>query len=363
MLVTNLTSHDIYFGPLHLPAGIGQQITVDDTTDTSLYLSNDFVADALNNAFNAGAVTVSGQSLPFPRPTGTPELVHGDGSPEGLVYSSRGSVYMRRDAAVTWVLYVKTTEVTQSTGWVAVDTTGMMVPTGAIISFGGVTPPSGWLACDGTAYAQGTYAALFAALVVNKTPLPGPYVTVTIASPAVFTLSGHGLIAGDTVYLETTGALPTGLSPDTPYYVIAAGLTANNFELSASRGGSAINTSGSQSGSHSLYYAPYANANMSAGSFTVPDLRGRVPVGYSGSGGANAVAPLGNNDGRSVTVRSISHRHTLGPWNTQASGTGTQAPELANSIDNHTQTSPNTTGDGNNQDFPAYLTVSHIIKI
>lgn len=77
--------------------------------------------------------------------------------------------------------------------------------------------------------------------------------TVTIASPAVFTLTGHGLNAGDTVQFTTTGALPTGLSVGTTYYVISTGLTANTFEVSATAGGVAINTSGTQSGVHTLY--------------------------------------------------------------------------------------------------------------
>lgn len=77
-------------------------------------------------------------------------------------------------------------------------------------------------------------------------------VTVTIASPAVFTRNGHGLAAGDIVYFTTTGALPTGLAVGTAYYVIATDLTANTFKVSTSLGGSALNTSGSQSGVHTL---------------------------------------------------------------------------------------------------------------
>lgn len=358
MLVTNQTTQDLYFGPLHLPAGVGQQITVDDTTDTSLYLSNDVVADALNNAYNAAKVTVSGQALPFPRPTGTPELVHGDGTPEGIVYAPRGSVYMRRDADITWVLYIKTTPVTQSTGWVAVDTTGASVPTGSISAFAGINPPSGWLRCDGTAYSQTSYAALFAALVANKGT-----VTVTIASPAVFTLTNHGLVAGDIVYVETTGALPTGLSPDTPYYVIASGLSSNAFELSTSRGGSAINTSGSQSGTHALYYAPYANSNMTAGSFTVPDMRGRVAVGYAPSGGHADVSTLGNNDGVAEQYRRPKHRHTVSGGSQlfrmtggiTGSTTGTTGQQVTVAVGADTTNDP--------LDAPAWLTVNHIIKI
>lgn len=78
-------------------------------------------------------------------------------------------------------------------------------------------------------------------------------VTVTIASPGVFTATGHGYVAGDAVSLSTTGALPTGLTVNTTYYVIATGLTANDFQLSATLGGAAINTTGSQSGTHTLY--------------------------------------------------------------------------------------------------------------
>lgn len=349
MLVTNQTTQDLYFGPLHLTAGVGQQLTIDDTSATSLYLLSDAVADAVNNAYNAGKITVTGQAQPFPRPTGTPQLLHGDGSPEGLVYAPQGSIYMRRDAASTFVLYVKTSGITLNTQWIAVDTTGASVPTGTIASFAAVTPPSGWLLCDGSAYSRTAYAALFAALVASKGT-----VTVTIASPAVFTLTNHGLIAGDVVYLETTGTLPTGLSPDTPYYVVAAGLTSNTFEVSATPAGSAINTSGSESGTHTLYHAPYANSNMSAGNFTVPDLRGRVPVGYSGSGGATNVAALGANDGLAENLRNVSHHHGATHF---YSGNNSASSNTLAIGDYYT-----TSGDSNNTDYPAYLTVNHIIK-
>lgn len=76
--------------------------------------------------------------------------------------------------------------------------------------------------------------------------------TISNASPAVVTLSGHGLIAGDPVQFTTTGTLPTGLSAGVTYYVISAGLTSSAFEVSATLGGSAINTSGAGSGTHSV---------------------------------------------------------------------------------------------------------------
>jgi len=73
-------------------------------------------------------------------------------------------------------------------------------------------------------------------------------VTITIASPGVVTWTAHGLPDGSAIRLSTTGSLPTGLSEDTTYYVVNG--TTNTFELEASVGGGAINTSGAQSGTH-----------------------------------------------------------------------------------------------------------------
>lgn len=67
-------------------------------------------------------------------------------------------------------------------------------------------------------------------------------VTVSVADPAVVTMAGgHGLEAGAPVtFTATGGTLPTGLTADTVYYVLAAGLTATTFSVSATPGGTAI---------------------------------------------------------------------------------------------------------------------------
>lgn len=75
-------------------------------------------------------------------------------------------------------------------------------------------------------------------------------ITVTVATPAVVSWTGHGFSATDKILFRTTGALPTGLVAETVYYVIAGGLTADEFEVSATEGGAAINTTGTQSGVH-----------------------------------------------------------------------------------------------------------------
>lgn len=75
--------------------------------------------------------------------------------------------------------------------------------------------------------------------------------TVTIASPGVFTKAGHGYAVNDPIVFSTTGALPTGLTAGTVYYVLTVP-TSDTFTVSTSAGGSAVNTSGSQSGTHSV---------------------------------------------------------------------------------------------------------------
>lgn len=80
----------------------------------------------------------------------------------------------------------------------------------------------------------------------------GDTVTVTIASPAVFTCTTNNFQVNDKVYFSTTGALPTGLTAGTAYYVISTGLGGDDFRVSATLGGTAVNTSGSQSGTHSV---------------------------------------------------------------------------------------------------------------
>lgn len=83
----------------------------------------------------------------------------------------------------------------------------------------------------------------------TKTATVAAAATISNASPAVVTMTNTAA-AGDKVSFTTTGTLPTGLSPNTSYYIIAAGLSSSQFEVSATLGGSAIATSGAGSGTH-----------------------------------------------------------------------------------------------------------------
>ena len=123
MIITNLTDVAYWFGPMQLPAGSGSQLNLDDTSDTSLYLIDDSVADMVNTLDQSGFVLVTSAASPFPRPTGVPGVMHGVGSPQGMVYAPQGSIYLRRDIGVQSPLspvssvYVKTTGVTFNIGW------------------------------------------------------------------------------------------------------------------------------------------------------------------------------------------------------------------------------------------------------
>lgn len=223
MVITNLTSQDYWFGPLHLPAGTGQTLQVDDQSATSLYLTDDSVADAINTLYAASPpkiTVVPSTGTVFPRATGAPEVLHGDGSPEGMVYAGQGSLYLRRDNTGGAQLYQKTTGIHVNTGWIAMAGAVVTTPTGAVYMYGGVTPPSGWLICDGSAVARTTYADLFG---------------------VIGTLYGSG---------------------------------------------------------------------DGSSTFNLPDLRGRVPVGYAASGGHPDVSTIGGNEGQATAYRRPKHRTT-----------------------------------------------------
>lgn len=113
-------------------------------------------------------------------------------------------------------------------------------------------------------------------------------ITMTIASPCVVSWIGHGFAAGANVFF-TGGVLPTPLISGQSYFVIAAGLTADAFQIAKIPGGAAINTSGSQSGVHTgtaqLNRNKFTVANVVAGvSFELQDTDTTTFSAWSGSG-------------------------------------------------------------------------------
>ncbi len=109
-------------------------------------------------------------------------------------------------------------------------------------------------------------------------------VTSTIASPGVISWTAHGLAAGTPIKFSTTGALPTGLAAGTTYYVVNP--TTDAFSVSATPGGAAINTTGTQSGVHTATTVPTG---------TVKYFYGIVMTAQENGGGANTARLLQGN--------------------------------------------------------------------
>lgn len=99
--------------------------------------------------------------------------------------------------------------------------------------------------------ASATFAAAHTAVSSVANATVAANVTITIATPGVVTDTAHGFSNGQTIKFETTGALPTGLVAGTYYYIVNK--TTDSYQLSATSGGVAINTTGSQSGVHTRY--------------------------------------------------------------------------------------------------------------
>ncbi len=186
---------------------------------------------------------------------------------------------------------------------------------------------------------------------LTNQPMSGAF-TVTIASPGVFTSANAPSLAnGVGIVIQTTGALPTGLTPGNVYYVVNYGTDgATSFRLSATVGGSAINTSGTQSGTHTwnapIDFGTIVSATALTGAMTITTQAGKTwnPTGgilqcqqydyqhtppawdsgysypanqiisYSGSFYRALIANSGNQPDTSPTQWAVSYQHVLAAW-------------------------------------------------
>lgn len=114
-------------------------------------------------------------------------------------------------------------------------------------------------------------------LVTNQTA-NAQTATITIATPAVFTVT-TAPANGTPVSFSSTGALPTGLTTGTIYYVINSSGT--TFNVAATVGGSAIATSGTQSGTQTAtFYGLFNNVFQIDGSTVTPKWQGGTAPTY-----------------------------------------------------------------------------------
>lgn len=92
-------------------------------------------------------------------------------------------------------------------------------------------------------------------LAIESAEWKNAVVTMTIAAPGAVTWTAHGMSTGNSVTFTTTGALPTGVSANTQYWITVVDV--NTFRLSTTMAnvaaGTFITTSGTQSGVHTAH--------------------------------------------------------------------------------------------------------------
>lgn len=161
--------------------------------------------------------------------------------------------------------------------------TTKIVPTGAILPYGGATAPSNFLLCNGAEVSRATYADLFTVLSTSygvgngsttfnlpnlqgRFPLgysasaPTKVFTFSSRSSDTITITGadnhahNELQTGQAVFYATDGTVITGLSDDTTYYVIRVAY--NQLKLATSvanaNAGTAITLSGDGTGTQTF---------------------------------------------------------------------------------------------------------------
>lgn len=172
----------------------------------------------------------------------------------------------------------------------------------------GTSAPTGGLLLDASPVSCTTYMALAKKLVPNASTLGNVSTSVATctadAGTDVITCASHGLAVGDLIHFTNSGgALPTGISANTVYYVLTVP-TASTLTISATRGGSTLDITGAGSGTQTLH-----------NKVNVPDLRGRVWVGLDNLGGsaASRITSSSTNGGNSTTLGGAggAQTHTL----------------------------------------------------
>ena len=170
----------------------------------------------------------------------------------------------------------------------------------------------------------------------------GITITVSIANPAVITApSGTVFSNGTQIQLSTTGALPTGLTSDTVYYVVGA--SGNTCNLSVTSGGTAITTTGTQSGVHTLVHVGMLFTATGTGAIGIGTARqvyapnelnpgSHYIIATTGATGFTAIGAANNNQGTAFT-------YTIGASITGVSGYCYSSSQVTSAY--------NFTGDGN----------------
>jgi hypothetical protein len=145
-----------------------------------------------------------------------------------------------------------------------------------------------------------------ASLAISYTPATK---AATIANATdIWTSTAHGFAVDQKVRLTNSGgALPAGFLPFTDYYVIAANLAANTFQLAAAKGGASVNATTDGTGTHTVSPVPDYITEETNGT---SNLSGRV---FDRTQVSNAIGSLQQFDNlmRNLAVTQGDHAGTL----------------------------------------------------
>jgi microcystin-dependent protein len=232
-----------------------------------------------------------------------------------------------------------------------------LVPTGAILPYGGSAAPSNFLLCDGTAVSRSTYNTLFGIIgttfgvgngsttfnlpdLRNRMPIGAgagtKVATFASRSSNVITVTGltnaanNEFQTGQAVVYHTSGTVITGLTNDTTYYVIRTGnLT---FSLATSK------------------------ANAIAGTVISLSSDGTGTQTFTLTFTTRTRGDTGGEENHALIVAEIpSHTHTSPTSDGSTSGSGSGAQ-------NSDGTTGSTGGSTDHNNISPFLAVNYIIK-
>jgi len=219
---------------------------------------------------------------------------------------------------------------------------GGAAPTGIISMFGGATPPTGWLFCDGSVVSRATYATLFAVIgaaygagdgstTFGLPDLRGRFAIGKASTPAKIDTLGKTGGALDHVH---SGPNHSHASPAGGH---THGQNAHVHDLGNSVTGS-INggVSTSSDGAHSHNRQPFnTSADSHAHSFSDSDS-------FSTGGASSVVGSLGIGGGSTTSAASTGHSHSGSvsiSGNTSSDSHSHTVPEFNTaSVGNHSHT-------------------------
>ena len=281
--------------------------------------------------------------------------------------STQGKVYKASTAnqwaSTAWVYAVVTENLVKTSSWASdenkvpvLDSGGslwLFLPTGLIHMWTTATAPTGWLLCNWASISNDTYADLLDLFNDwNFVFWVGTTANAFTADNATdtFTDNWHWLNDWERVYIRNSwGAIPTGLTADTIYFVISA--DTNTFQLSLTSGGSAVTISDDGSWTQNRY-----------SEFKIPDMQGNVAVGKDSWTFATLWWSGGEETHVLTEAELAAHTHGV-PYKSYSGGEYNKVVLWWTNADQYDLDTDSTWGDTAHNNIQPYLVMNYIIKI